>query len=576
MRIAPFKQNLFLITFIAFFGVASAQASSTLQNKHLGRATLTQHDGVWIMNLFGTRQEMAYQHGFFVRDRVGESALPYFAEKIHHAIGQTYLLKNHPRLARLAGKAIDFLIGRRVRNHVPNEDREVLESFAQGAEVSAKQVLNAQVVPDVGQWLTAKIFGDQRVGEFGCTTLISHDGEHLHARNLDYESYGIFDKFPLVIYFHPEDSNGKNEQTYVAFTSFGLHTAGITGYNEAGLSLSLHQTFIHATSLKGTPILTVTDRVVREARTLKQAVQILQSVRHVGSWNVIVSSATERAAVSVEVSAKGAVVLDLPEPRVVLTNHVFSPQMKAREFSPSYSAFRNSHLRLETVEQGFKGRTGKFVLQDAVDLISGGPVAKVNNVQSVVIAPDRGSAFVAVPEVPGSKPMDGHYVEVPLNVSELQDDAALERAVASHSAQLRPTIPSTREAAQLNADYRRGAHLATDEGDNIGAIALFDGAGDSLMAGLTSLKAGQIANGKIHLSKALQQETDSYRRSLIHLFLGRVYETEHHYDQARFEYAQVEERLRRHIGSSLQVKGYRAKNFRKLVLDYVTRDVFRF
>jgi hypothetical protein len=570
MRIAPLKQTLIAITFALLLSAAPAQASP---DKHYGRATLTEQSGVYIMNLFGTRREMAYQHGYFVRDMVGQSALPYFAEKIHHTIGQTYLLKNHPRLAKLAGKAIDFLVGRRVRNHVPAEDRAVLESFAQGAGVPAKQVLNAQVVPDVGQWLTAKIFGDQRIGQFGCTTIVAHDGEHLHARNLDYESYGIFEKYPLVIYFHPDNPD---ELGYVAFTSMGLHTAGITGTNEAGLSLSLHQTFIDATSLKGTPILTVTDRVVREARTLQQAVEILQSVRHAGSWNVIVSSASERAAVSVEVSARGAVARKLPEPRVALTNHVFSPQMKAREFSPSYYTLRNSQLRLATVERGFKSRAGKFTLQDAIDLVSEGPVAKVNNVQSVVIAPDRGSAFVAVPDLPGSKPMDGHYVEVPLRVSELLDDASLERALASRSARLRPSLPSTPEAAQINAHYRIGAHLAADEGDNAGAVALIDSAGEPLMAGLTSLKAGQVAEGKQRLLKALEVETDSYRKSLIHLFLGRVYETEYRYDLARAEYDQVEERLRGHIGSHLEIEGYRAKNFRKLVVDYVTRDVFRF
>jgi len=106
---------------------------------------------------------------------------------------------------------------------------------------------------------------------------VADTGDFIHARNLDYESQGVFDRNPAVIYFHPEKAG---ELNYGSVTSLGIHTAGITGFNEAGITLGLHQTFVDAVSRTGTPILSVTERVVREARTLDQALQMLQSAKY--------------------------------------------------------------------------------------------------------------------------------------------------------------------------------------------------------------------------------------------------------------------------------------------------------
>jgi hypothetical protein len=547
-----------------------------------GRATLARHNGVWIANLFGTREEMAYQHGRLARGMIRDSALPFFADRIHSTVRQTYILKNHPHLAAAANAVIDWVVARPLRDRLPAEDRAVDQAFARGAGVPGREVLDAQVVPDVGQWLTAHLFGDQRVGDLGCTTILAFDpgGEPLHARNLDYEGYGVFDREPAVLYFHPDDPR---EQAYASFTSLGLHTAGITGYNEAGLSLSLHLTYVDATSRHGTPILSVTERVVREARTLDQALDILRSEHYAGSWNVIVSSSRERRAASVEVSAEGAQARLLEGTRATLTNHVFTPLMRAKEYLPSYSAARSSRDRLAAVQAGFSARAGQpFSLQDAVDLISGGPVAVLNNVQSVVLAPGRGSAYVAVSDVPGGKPMDGRYVEVPLDLLQLSDEASLERELVVHASSLRPSVSARPEQSLAHARYREGARLASDDAQAAGdsmdrAIALLDQAGDPLMAGLTCLKARRLDPGRTRLERALADPAaaglDAYHQSLAHLLLGRVGLAIGDSALAREHYARLTGPLAARFASE---RRYRAKDFRKLAIDYANRDLYRF
>jgi len=74
----------------------------------------------------------------------------------------------------------------------------------------------------------------------------------------------------------------------------------------------------------------VTERVVREARTLDQALQMLQSAKYAGSWAVVVSSATERRAAVVEVSSDGVVAREMTNHHIVMTNHVFSETMRKK------------------------------------------------------------------------------------------------------------------------------------------------------------------------------------------------------------------------------------------------------
>ena len=56
----------------------------------------------------------------------------------------------------------------------------------------------------------------------------------LVGRNLDYPLNGYFDRYPTVIYFQPPAP----ALAYMSFVSAGIHNAGITAYNEAGIFLA--------------------------------------------------------------------------------------------------------------------------------------------------------------------------------------------------------------------------------------------------------------------------------------------------------------------------------------------------
>lgn len=196
--------------------------------RHFGRASLLKFRGVWILNLFGTSEQMAYQHGVLISDIVNQTALPFFAQKINNSINQTYIIKDHPWLRPLISSFVNTMAACPFRSHLPDEYKRIAKALAKGSGVSEATVLSAMTVPDVGQWLTAWVFGKNRIsksifnlGNLGCSTIVSSPkdraAEFFHARNLDYEGYGIFDAYPVVIYFHPK----ANAMPYTSVSSLG-------------------------------------------------------------------------------------------------------------------------------------------------------------------------------------------------------------------------------------------------------------------------------------------------------------------------------------------------------------------
>ena len=561
--------------------------------------TLTSYHGVWVMNLYGSRTEMARQHGQLIKDRIADTALPFFANKIHNAIKQTYIIKDFPALTAPTLAAIDFWVTHPLRRVLPHEDREVMKAFAAGARYPLSDALNAAVVPDVGQWLTTTIFHKNNVldgafgevGTFGCSSfVIPGTNGFVHARNLDYESYGIFDKNAVVIYFHPD----KGAQTYTSISSLGIHTAGITATNESGITIELHQTFVSAVSRTGTPIISTTERAIREAHTFDEALRILESAKYAGSWALVVSSARENRAAVVEVSADGAEIREMSGKYLVMTNHVLTSLMKKREFSVNYSSYVETHERYNLIDRVARemSEAGRLDAQSAIDLISNGPVAKLNNIQSVVFLPRQNTIYMGVPALADSEPANGNFVALPLNGNFEKFDA---------SPDLPRSSPLTHDRMQAHALRRQASALATEEGKFTQAAGLLTQAAAleptnaeyPFLAALSYFHAApglknhtarrvMAARGNELLLAARDLHPARYLENLIRLFHGRYLDSLNTHEsraEALQQYALVDTKfskpLREAVTADLK-SHYGLHEFRKITVDYLHGDLYRF
>jgi hypothetical protein len=604
-----------------FFVAISAQAEDFAAS---GKGWRLRNGGVWILALKGTEEEMAAQHGALARDHLQESALPYFSGRIERSIRQAYLARELPTLGNLALWGIRRWVTYPLIHRLPQATQRRIEAFARAAGVPVRAAEEAEVVPDVGQWLVTQIFHRQSVAEgfftpispFGCSTFVAADAANpqgwIHARNLDYDGYGIFERQPAVMYLEPTEPGA---QKIISFTSLGLHTYGITGINESGIALSLHQTMVDAVSRFGAAILAVNEQILREAHTLDEAVAILKSYKFAGSWGVHLSSYRERRSVSVEVSADGADVLWHEGGSFAATNHIRGTLAKTKEFSFSQRYYEDSLLRLVSLTRGVEASTGRgMTLQDAVGLISGtsrptatgveadqsvhGIVAKLNNIQSVVMAPQAGLALIGVPGNLGGKPTEGAYVPVPLR---WPGDAEPEEFVRSAAASGMPPPVATAvtdERVRAHEAVRHAAHLAAEVGDFDGVIRDLETAAASEPQEVTWAVLRAVAGFRHAFDGALPEERrarldramewirrarglhpDAYHGSLLTLFEGRYLDLIGDRAGALAAYATVDGRYSKELARQALKQArspYAFTDLDTLVLDTVHGDVYRF
>lgn len=610
---------------LVFIAVCAAGAPARAAELPLASAD---HRGVRVLVLAGSREAMAAQHGAFVRAEGGETAVPYFARKIPNQIAQAWIAQDFPFLASAFQRLIDWVVLRPLRAAIPEADARAAIAFASAAGYPERDVLGALVLPDAGQWLTTRLFRANSLlqGVFvpipalGCSTFFvpagrSSTGVPLLARNLDYEGYGIFDRRPAVLYSLPE---APGELPYVSVTSLGLHTAGITGANDAGLILTLHQTMVNRVTLRAPPILATTESVLRRARTLDEAIALLRASEYAGSWRIVLTSTAENRSASVEVGHGAVEVFEEPGLRVE-TNHVRAASMREREYSISYRYFEDTRLRERALRAALSRAGDRVTPAVASAILAGhrdadgaprsthGVPAKLNNIQSVVFSPGENRLYVAVPPLQDGKPLGGRFVPLPLRASALASEAALREALAEQPPDIDrgPDLPPAK--ARAHAAARLAARLATEEGRNAEALALIEQAADldpsephyPIVAAAAWLHVagerfkrraeGERANGgppgaalaemERWIQVAERAELSVYHQALVHLLRGRLFDARGLRSDAVAEYRSVRSGISALLDRDVQKNlrhPYRLAEARKVVVDWIHGDLLRF
>jgi hypothetical protein len=249
---------------------------------------------------------------------------------------------------------------------------------------------------------------------FGCTSVIWNSGpvSVLHGRNLDYEGVGIWDANPLIVHIVPNEG-----LAHVAVTALGIPATGITAFNEAGLTLSIHQLTFDDTQSSGTPLAVISAEVIRNARTIDDAIAIIRGFPRAGGWAYVLSQGRDRAVV--EASANEVAIRRSSEPFFYQTNHVSSPALMSREIFYSPGSWLDSHERAETLARlaAAPEHKGWASPEKMVALIgnyghrvAGGTISKLDNIQSVVFDAAHKRLWVAVGK-PGRAPNEGSYIE---------------------------------------------------------------------------------------------------------------------------------------------------------------------
>lgn len=209
------------------------------------------------------------------------------------------------------------------------------------------------------------------------------DGRHIHARNFDADLYQ-WNAAPVLALID-ETPGHAGWHKYVAFGTAGLiYPGGISGLNDAGLAVSLHQmstTRYRSGFLVGQGDIApfVEQRILREAATLDEAVDIARSTMHFAAWTIFCSHARSGEGMRIELNAdKVRIMRDAaPMPQ---TNHFLHADMIERQFdssdghfTPSFGKWLETHARLRLVERRLAELQPRTIDVDwAIELLASG------------------------------------------------------------------------------------------------------------------------------------------------------------------------------------------------------------
>lgn len=209
----------------------------------------------------------------------------------------------------------------------------------------------------------------------GCTAFAvpgkNHEGVELSpeglvfGRTLDAELMRSWNRVPTLFVVHEQgrDDQGRPYLSYVATGSAGLiYAGGISGYNTEGITVSLHQMYPSDAVLKvpsdqprkAALAPAAVQTVLREARSIDDAVAVAKRHQAIGTWTILIADAKTGEAASIEMTKGGVKLVRKVKNRPLgQTNHVFDPGQQAYAFFPNFNKYNETHTRLATLDRAF-------------------------------------------------------------------------------------------------------------------------------------------------------------------------------------------------------------------------------
>lgn len=325
------------------------------------------------------------------------------------------------------GWVFDRLILRRLFSNIPTEFKERLQGMADVLGEPPNRLSLLFALPDIfpmfqsfaAKWVP-EWFVEVQPPMLGCSSFVAKGSHFLHSRNLDFPGVNYWDRFPVVsVYKRPGRLN------YIGFSSAGIPIPGITGINEAQISVSLHQNYAKPISFSGKQPFVVGEEILGRARDLKSALEIIQKNRVATAWTFIVADGKTQDAFVAETHAKAQGVRWLgAQGTLAQTNYFQCTECKPQEYATTARMNWDNHLRQRRMMELVVGagkdlsaRSATKIACDHFDLfwkeekVLNRTLGQAYNIQSLVYDLGEMKTWCAV----GLSPIQlGEYVEIDL------------------------------------------------------------------------------------------------------------------------------------------------------------------
>ena len=367
--------------------------------------------------LEGTARQRGLRHGELFGAQARESGVLEFYRRLCHR-------EIFSELPAPVGSALDRLHALFAARLSP-ETRERVQGFARAAGLPEGGLLESMAMPDVINFLVGLTGRAMGAPTLGCTSAAAWDGytedsRFLYARNLDFPGNEVYDRFPLVLRHRPDRG-----VPFVSVGCAGSAADGVTGINEEGLTVALHQHYSAETGPwpTGRLILDLGARVLQECRDIDAAVALASSWPTTSGWSLVVTHWKKRQAAVIQKTARRTAVRRERGGLLVHTNTYEDPALRATELArPAF--VESSRLRRKRAEQILSERRGRVDVKTLASLLNdrldpdrglvrafGQAIHQPYTVTSVVMDPERGELWVAEGPAPVC---EGPFRRVPL------------------------------------------------------------------------------------------------------------------------------------------------------------------
>jgi len=548
--------------------------------ERFGKGNVERIGGLWVLHLKGTSFERGLQHGTLMRYRVRETINFYrsLPETLagRALLGSSFKLKALMRLKR-------NLVARFTK-HLSADTLEEMRGLAVGLGVKEEELAEALVLADVFQVVSVMAERSRKAGPpvipgFGCTSAVRETPESMfYARNFDFWGAGYWDANPAVIFHHPD--KGK---AFCSIATAGLPTGGITAVNEDGLAVAVHQHGSRDSSAQGTPIMDIAHRIVRNASSVEQAVELAAASRATGGWTIMVASATQAAAI--ELSSAEQKVRYLQDHVLVATNVFKDPDLAARELSSNVSATLSDHGRFtRAAELAASSRVSASrmagILGDHYDVLAerersaGFTISRITTISSVLFNLTEKRFWVSESGAPTSK---GGFVGFELEAEFGGTRSSVGRLEGARAPRVRTTSAQDR---YLDA-YKQ--YVYSGDLNQVHSIVSECAAIDPseptfhLMEGILRAMLGNFKGALASIDSALNLEQVEHKRPVDLLWKARVLDLMDRREESVRIYSDLagdegNARLTFKSASRGRKKAFKEKDLSGLLLDFTNGD----
>jgi predicted choloylglycine hydrolase len=372
-----------------------------------GAGKLYQVGALTVCVMEGTPEEMGFQHGRLL------------APHIRHMVNEGYLQK-----ALFANGYTQEYVNTQSERMAKNFPLEYLEEIA-GVEkglraageqtIGANEIRTAATVAEIQHHAPNSPPQCSNFAVFGKWTT---DGRLLHGRNLDWNIKGSAQDDAVVLVWRPKGGTPFMMPTWAGCIG------GVSGFNAKGITIGEMTSATDNETYDGLPLFLIMRRVLQNASTLDEAVAIMQKGPRTLGWNFVIGDAKIPDARALEVDAQTCDVFAPKDPKetdatgawamedaVRRTNHPCGEtQLRkvaakhGKEMKLDFSDLntvkkvlktQNTWQRYEWLGRQIEARPGAIDIEQALELLSNGPVKNDATLHSWVFDPKNELAYVA-------------------------------------------------------------------------------------------------------------------------------------------------------------------------------------